>query len=405
MSIWPRDDIVPVLTFHSVGMNEPGWVWKELSETATAFDRLLNKLRASGYRTVGLSDLYAHMAGQERCPPKSLVLVFDDGYLDNWVTVYPLLKKYGMKGTVYVNPEFVDPGSELRPTMDDTRVTGGSQHAVPQTGFMNWAELRMADETGILDVQSHSLTHTWYFTGPTIVDYYRPSSARSYPWMAWNARPDRKPFYLQEDQTAFVPWGTPVFEHEKSLLARRFEPDPAATQAVIEAVDAGGGRAFFERADWRQQLDSIIAGSEGSGHGGQVESEADYAARVRYELKQSKSVIEQKLGKRVEYLCWPGGGTNDLAKTIAAEVGYKAWTLPSYARPGKRNRPGEDAREIKRLPALRDVRFWDRKWGVGSEQLVVYEMLAHQDSRFFDALRKLYKVGVAVGIVGQRQAG
>ena len=71
------------------------------------------------------------------------------------------------------------------------------------------------------------------------------------------------------------------------------------------------------------------------------------------------------------------------------------------AQPAKRNRPGSDPREIKRLPAVRDVRFFDRRWGVGSERLVVLEMLAHQESKIFDLARKAYKVGVAAGIAGQ----
>ena len=367
VSFWPAKDIVPVLTFHSVGMNEPSWCWHELSERAEAFERLLQKLQSHKYKSVSLSALHAHMSGERPCDPKSIALVFDDGYLDNWVTVYPLLKKYGMCGTVYVNPDFVDPGSETRPTLDDF-----PDSDVQQTGFMNWAELKQLDESGVLDVQSHSLTHTWYFTGPKVVDYYTPESAAAYPWMAWNARPDRKPFYLQEDQTSFVPWGTPVFEYEKSLLARRFFPDANGAQDC-------------------------------SPFPGTYESESDYEARVRGELMQSKVIIEEQLGKKVEFLCWPGGGVNDVVKRIAAEVGYKSWTLPSVEQRDKRNRPGVDPREIRRLPSMRDVFFFGKKWGVGSERLVLLEILAHQESRAFDVLKKFYKLGVALGIAGQRQ--
>ncbi len=377
MSLWPKKDIVPVVTWHSVGMHKPDWTWSQLSERADVFERLLRLLQKRGYTTVTLSQLYAHMAGERRCDPKSVALVFDDGYLDNWVTVYPLLKKYGMTGTVYVNPEFVDPGNEVRPTIDD--VSAGE---VSQTGFMNWAELRQVDASGVLDVQSHALTHTWYFTGPEIVDVYTQSTAASYPWMAWNARPERKPYYLNEDQAPFVPWGTPIFEHEKSLIARRFFPDP-------EKVEE-----FMASSEPRVE--------EGTELPGTYESEKDYEARVLGELAESKAIIERRLGKVVDFLCWPGGGVNDVAIRMAAEAGYRSWTLPSRLQRSKRNRPGEDPGRVRRLPAMRDVLFFGKSWGVGSERLVLLEMLAHQESKFFDLLRKVYKLGVAVGVAGQR---
>ena len=402
MTLLANNDIVPVLTYHSVGMHEPAWTWSQLSERADAFDNLLRALHQRGYGTVTLADLYAHMAGEKSCPPRSVVLVFDDGYLDNWVTVAPLLRRHGMTGTVYVNPDFVDPGDTPRPTLDD--YPGASRNAadISQSGFMNWAELAELDRSGVLDVQSHSLTHTWYFTSPEVEDYYSPSNAGNYPWMAWNARPERKPYYLTEDQSGFVAWGTPVFEHEKSLIARRFIPDASAVDAVASAVAERGGAHVFENAGWRNQLARIVADVTGSTEfPGVVESDSDYENRVRDELGGSKSIIEQKLGKTVDFLCWPGGGVNETAKRIAAEVGYRSWTLPSYAMPSKRNAPGSDPREIKRLPALRDVRFFGRKWGVGSERLVMLEMLAHQESKIFDLARKVYKLGVAAGIAGQ----
>jgi peptidoglycan/xylan/chitin deacetylase (PgdA/CDA1 family) len=324
------------------------------------------------------------MSGERQCDSKSIVLVFDDGYLDNWVTVYPLLKKYGMCGAVYVNPEFVDPGNQVRPTLDDV-----PDSKAPQTGFMNWAELKQVDESGVLDVQSHSLTHTWYFTGPKIVDYYTPSSAVAYPWMAWNVRPERKPFYLQEDQTSFVPWGTPVFEYEKSLLARRFFPDAKRVQEVVSLVANDADAASLQSADR-------------SPFPGTYETEKEYEARVRGELAESKAIIEHKLSKTVEFLCWPGGGVNDVAKRLAVEAGYKSWTLPSIEQRNKRNRPGEDPGQIRRLPAVRDILFFGKKWGVGSERLVLLEILAHQESRLFDLLKKTYKLGVAIGIAGYR---
>jgi peptidoglycan/xylan/chitin deacetylase (PgdA/CDA1 family) len=379
------------------------WIWQHLSERVEVFEQLLKVLRRNGYHTVSLSELYAHMKGEHTCEPRSIVLVFDDGYLDNWVTVYPLLKKYGMKGAVYVNPEFVDPGTEIRPTLEDAGYGEAESKIVSQRGFMNWPELRALDSSGVIDVQSHSMTHTWYFSSPRIVDCYTPQSARKYPWLPWNENRARKPFYLQEDQSQFISWGTPVFEYEKSIITRRFTPDKDAVADVVKAA-AIDGKNNLLGADaglraYANLISSVIGDVEFPGH---LESEQEYEARVRWELAESKSAIEEKLDKKVEFLCWPGGGVNDLAKRVALDVGYCSWTLPGGDSSNKRNVPGEEANEIKRLPAMRDVYFFGKRWGRGSHRLMLLDIMAHQDSLFYNVLRKVYKLSVAAGVAGSK---
>ena len=54
---------------------------------------------------------------------------------------------------------------------------------------------------------------------------------------------------------------------------------------------------------------------------GTRESGTEYETRVRGELMQSKAIIGEKLGKTVDFLCWPGGGVNVVARKLADEVG------------------------------------------------------------------------------------
>lgn len=396
MRIFRNQEIVPILTFHSVGMQHDTWIWKHLSERADIFERLLQRLTTGGYRTVSLDQLYAHMSGERSCPPKSIVLVFDDGYLDNWLTVAPLLKKYSLQGVVYVNPEFVDQSTGLRSMDVENESDILAEAARQQRGFMNWDELRAVDQDGVLDVQSHSLTHTWHFTGPTVVDCYVPGNAHEYPWMQWNSKPDRKPHYLTENQEEFVALGTPIFEFEKSLLARRFFPDDELVEEVRKAATAQESKLVQQVPGWlkfyRQLIVDVTGVEEFPGHS---ESVQEHEARVRQELSESKVLIEKQLNKTVDYLCWPGGGTDDVAKRVAREVGYKSWTLPSRELVSKRNIQNCEPTEMKRLPASRENRFLGRKWGECGEVLVLLDVFAHQDSALFNVARKFYKVAAA----------
>jgi hypothetical protein len=297
---------------------------------------------------------------------------------------------------VYVNPEFVDPGKELRPTIDDPA-------SIDHRGFMNWSELAALDRSGILDVQSHSMSHTWYFTGPKIIDCHKPESAGKYPWMSWNARPERKPFYLNEDQSDFVPWGSPIFENEKSIIARRFYPEPEMVKKIEDEIGNQGGRKFFENPDWESRYREIVSRIIGDGEfPGTYESEEDCERRVKWELAESKAAIEKNLDKQVDFLCWPGGGVNSTAKQLALDVGYKSWTLPGGDASDKRNIPGSDATEVKRVPAMREVYFLGRKWGRGGDILMLLDVMVHQNSWVLKRIRDAYKLGVALGVFRQK---
>jgi len=373
--------IVPVLMFHSIGMGGIPWIWSELSESVDTFEKVLARSAKKGFRTVSLQDLYDHMSGVRRLPDNSIVLTFDDGYLDNWVNAVPLLRKHGMRGTVYVTPEFVQDGLELRPVAGDSATLNSAKTSDEVVGFMNWEELRRVDAEGVLDVQCHALTHTWYFSGPEIVDIHRPGGSDAYPWMAWNARPDRKPWYLSEQQDTFVRWGQPIFEHQKSLVVRRFFPDAGQVDEITEFVAANGGETFFEASDWRAQLDTRFPVLRNSNvFPGKYESEEEHQARVLHELVESREILERELRKPVEFLSWPGGGVDDSALELARQAGFKSWTLSSWQKPEFRNRPGANASEIKRVSGHSRVFWKNRLVKAEAASWIISRVLTHQGS-------------------------
>ena len=379
--------------FHSIGPHRSGWAFSQLSESVESFEGVIANLASDGYRTVGLAELYGHMAGRRPLKGRCVVLTFDDGYLDNWVNAVPIMRRYGMTGTVYVTPEFVEDSDRVRPQADRSR-----QASDDAEGFMSWGELRQAQEEGVLDVQSHALTHTWFYSGPRLVDVHRPRRPDPYPWLAWNARRDRKPYYLTEDQQAYVPWGRPVFEHEKSLVVRRFEPDASAMAAIEEWVAEHGGADYFERPDWRAELTRRFDYLDGDGRiPGRYESADEQRARVTAELVESRSILEQRLDKPVRFLAWPGGGVSDAAARLAREAGYLSWTLSSWQEPAKRNLPGVDPSGIKRISGCGSASWRKRLLGQDEPWWVIHRLRAHQGdtwSRCRIGVRKLWRTAV-----------
>jgi peptidoglycan/xylan/chitin deacetylase (PgdA/CDA1 family) len=344
-----QNNPVPVLMYHSVGVVMDDWRWSDLTVPYQVFEDHLKWLAKKGYRTVDFDDLRAHVAGEKPLDGRSIVLTFDDGYLDNWTYALPLLKKYGFSGTVLVTPEFVDPRDVTRPTLADA---GPGAETPPYRGFMSWPELESAVKTGALTVQCHAMTHTWYPVGDEVVDFHHPGDP--YYWLDWNAHPELKPFYLEDPLESRVPFGTPVYKHDQSLAATRYLPDPREAEHIASWVGANGGRGLFDAGDWRATLFAELRRwrSE-NGTEGRLESKDERAERLRRELVESKDILEKRLGTAVDYLIWPAGGYDDDAMAEALSI-YKAVTISSRDRWSLSNRTGEDPHKIVRrgIPAL-----------------------------------------------------
>lgn len=339
----PQAARMPVVMYHGVDRRDPNWLWNHLTVDTGLFAAQIALLKGHGYTSASLDDLReCQETGRIPAQPR-VVLTFDDAYLDNWVYAYPLLRREGWTGVIYVNPEFIDPSDEPRPTLLDVWDGRCAESDLRSRGFLNRAELRLLQESGVMTIASHSMSHTWYPQGPKIMDYHRPGLAT--PWLAWNARPEQKFAYLVEDQVAFTPWGTPIHAHGRSLGIRRWLPAEEPIAAARHLVAEQGGAAFFRREDWRNKLDAATAASPGEGR---AETDEEMVQRFRYEIHESRRQLEDILGVKVDHFCWPGGAYCDAAWDVLDEAEYRTVTITS----GDRRRwQSDDPRFVRRIGA------------------------------------------------------
>ena len=320
---------------HSVNMHDRAWLYPKLSVPLSMIAALLAFLRKNRYRTLFLEEWL-----ERRGSPgtgREIVLTFDDGYLDNWVYLYPLLEKYECKATIFVNPEFVQPGVKPRRHLGDVWNKALDPEHLDDLGYLNWPEILSMDRSPWMDIQSHSMTHTWYPSSGRVVDFHLPrcrthSEQPLYPWLAWNTFIEEKPFSLNLDLTACIPFGTPVFEHERSLGMRRFLPSEEHLRRMASfAAEQKPG--FFFHSDCRERLFAHWTDlSSTVSDRGSFESDDERLQRYRFELLESKAILERELQKTVSFLCWPGGAYNDESVALAWEAGYVASTLASKDR-------------------------------------------------------------------------
>ena len=322
---------VPIM-FHSVGLASHSWSFPWLSEDLKTFEAKMSALKSHFYRTVWFKDLTFPIQYNER----AVALTFDDGYLDNWVHVFPILQRYEFKATIFPSVEFIDPDNVVRPT---SQLQSGGQHHVAEqccAGFLCWEEMRRMEESGLIDIQSHGLTHTWHFKGPRIVDFWHPGCATRPGgpiWMLWNRFPESKPYYLlrAHEIEAQIAYGTPIYEYGRALTTRRYLPGERLTEVLTRYVDERGVSSFFQDGNWQDELHQVAHAhrdrqvEDGDGY----ESESEYLQRVQHELAKSKQVLEYELGKDIEAFCWPGGGMTKRGLEMARKLGYRRFTLPS----------------------------------------------------------------------------
>ena len=332
-----KKQAIPVFMYHSVGVPNNNWKWNYLTTPYKDFEKELIYLKKKGFNTIDLNELYDYIHNDVAVPENSIVLTFDDGYVDNYIFAYPLLKKYGFKGTIFVNPEFMDPRNIIRDRFDED----SSVIDKDTTGFLSWEEMRIMESDSVIDIQSHAMTHTWYPTSDTIIDYRTDND--HYWWMTWNNFPEKKA-YLQMDDESLVRLGEPVYENKKSLMAKRFFPNNKLSESLVDFVKNNGGKDFFKSKNWKTILnevrDNII--SEKNFNQGYYESEDERCFRIRTELLESKEVIEKKLNKKVEFLCWPGGSGTKEGQLIAEELGYKMTTAARDIEPSLRKKIKND---------------------------------------------------------------
>lgn len=393
MRLFADKRIIPVLMFHSVGLEHENWEFSHISEPVNLFEKKLKLFFSHRFHTIFWEDLFCYMTEEKDLPDNSIMLSFDDGYLDNWVFVYPLLKKYNLKATIFVSPNFVDTTKEPRPNLEDVWAGRCDYGELQPAGFLSWVEMRAMEASGFVDIQSHSLTHTWYFSGPEIIDFHYPQEKSSFPWLFWNKKPERKAFYITENQQEFVPYGHPVFEYEKALVARRYFPDERYVNMITDYVSDRGGKNFFLKDGWKEELFKYSEQIKRDyKFNNRYETFEERQIRIKNELVKSKELIEINLDKRVDFICWPGGGYDETVKSIAREVGYKAWTLSSKDLSSFRNLPKTNPENIKRMGTSNRINIKRHGNARGGAIYQLLNIRAHQNSFLSKQFVRVYKV-------------
>ena len=127
----PEPKGVPILEYHMTNTTSQ----EVYNVPPDELEGQLVYLEEQGYTTISVLDFLRARKGKQELPAKPIILTFDDGYVDNYTVLLPMLEKHGMKATVFM-------------------VTND----IGLDGYLSWDQLRDMQERGI-EIGSHTANH------------------------------------------------------------------------------------------------------------------------------------------------------------------------------------------------------------------------------------------------------
>ena len=104
--------IPPVLLYHKIDYPTADVRIKGAFTSPRVFERQLAYLHRSGFEFLTASELLTRLLNQGLFPPKTVAITFDDGWKDNYVNAFPILRKYGVPATIFIVPSLVGETSD-----------------------------------------------------------------------------------------------------------------------------------------------------------------------------------------------------------------------------------------------------------------------------------------------------
>ena len=125
-------DGVPILVYHRVSDTDTNPMTLKVAD----FDAQMKYLVDNGYRVIAPDDLLDAWENGKTLPAKPIVLTFDDGHMDIYKNVFPILQKYNMRATVFVVTDHMG-----------------------MTDYLTWDVARALQAGGYIDIESHTMSY------------------------------------------------------------------------------------------------------------------------------------------------------------------------------------------------------------------------------------------------------
>ena len=148
---------IPVLMYHHIAPTD-----KTVNVYPELFEDQLKVMSDNGWKTLSGDEYFYFMHNPNEKPKKCVLLTFDDGYADNYVFAYPILKKYRMKAMLFIATDLIDDSDCKRASFVPLGHNEAWKLATTKERskvMCTWKELEEMEKAGVFDIQSHGISH------------------------------------------------------------------------------------------------------------------------------------------------------------------------------------------------------------------------------------------------------
>lgn len=129
---------IPILMYHSI-QNEKDE--SKIIISKERFEEDLKFIKENGFNAISFYELIEYKESKKELPENPIILTFDDGLLSNYTNAFPLLKKYNIKGNMF---------------LIGSRAGVKNYNDVEYWTYYNWDQAREMEKSGLVDINPHS---------------------------------------------------------------------------------------------------------------------------------------------------------------------------------------------------------------------------------------------------------
>ena len=132
---------LPILMYH--GLIRDSKHQNKFMISPEVFESDLKYIKSHGFTTIFVQDLIDYVYSGKTLPDKPIMITFDDGYYNNYLYAFPLIKKYDCKIVLSPICKCVDDYSKIN-----------DEHA--DYAYVTWAHIREMEYSNLVEIQNHT---------------------------------------------------------------------------------------------------------------------------------------------------------------------------------------------------------------------------------------------------------